>query len=206
MLLPLAAAPAFAMFNLSIQPTRAEPGPQKCGSYQIDGGIAFGVAAVAVTSDDAALVGHQVFAVFTDSAGGQLGEPVLLVTDALGAASMPAPPTATGVEFIAEAPATDCSGEPDTLSVTRVIPELAGQFAPAADFGAAGEVDIAVAELGVVPPEAPATGNPGAASSPDAPLPHTGRGLEVAAAVALICLVVGWWLGDWSRSGVAGQA
>lgn len=196
MLLPLAAAPALAVFNLSLEPTRAEPAPQECGSYQIDGGIAFGVAAVEVTAEDSGLAGHEVFAVFTDAAGDSLGEPVLLVTDGLGAASMPAPPSATGVEFIAEAPASDCSGEPEALSVTRVVPEFAGQADPAADLGPVRDAEIEVSEAGIPDPS----------GSPETPLPHTGRGLEAAAAIALVCLVVGWWLSDWSRSGVAGQA
>ena len=204
LLLPLAVAPAAVVFNASLHVTRAEPAPSPCGTYdidayEIDGGIAFGLAAVTVTGDGGGMPGHEVFAVFTDSDGDQIGEPVLLVTDPSGSASMTAPPAATGVEFLAEVPASGCVGDPEVVSVARAVP--ATDRSPAADVGAPPASAVST-QAAVVNGQ---TGIDAADPSPDdAPLPHTGRGIEVASAVALICLVVGWWFRDWSRSGVAG--
>ena len=196
LLLPLAAAPAAVVFNASLHVTRAEPAPSPCGTYEIDGGIAFGLAAVTVSGDGGGMPGHEVFAVFTDSDGEQLGEPVLLVTDPSGSASMTAPPAATGVEFLAEVPASDCVGDPEVVSVARAVP--ASERSPAADVGA----PPASSASALSTSETVVNGQVGFDTA--VPLPHTGRGIEVAAAVALICLVVGWWFRDWSRSGVAG--
>ena len=128
LLLPIGLVPVAFLIHMSYTVSRAEPAPSTtdaplpCGSYQVDGGLAFGLAAVSVTSDGVGLAGRQVFAVFTDESGEVIGEPTLLLTDTAGSASLSAPDSAVGVEFVTEAPPADCEGEPEVISVTRATP------------------------------------------------------------------------------------
>ncbi len=99
------------------RPVLAEPQP--CVTYKIEGTIAAPetlsldqkrVAEVYVHFGDKPLVRHQVFASFTGALGEILGEPLLLVTDELGRATVEVLQGAVSVAFMTESPdATNCS-------------------------------------------------------------------------------------------------
>ena len=220
LLLPFGIVPFALLLASPATISRAESPTTTCTTYQVDGGIAFGLAEVTMTAAGEPLPGHEVFAVFDDASGVPLGDPTLLVTDADGRATLPMPDTATGVEFVAEAPPADCEGDPDLVSVTRVVPEAA----PAADMGT--EPAEPVADPGeavstpVITAEHPSTdevttgavligpesfetsvGPLGLGDFPpvDAPLPHTGRASEMLLSAGFLAVVLGWWIRDWCR-------
>ncbi len=99
------------------RPVLAEPQP--CVTYQIEGTIDAPEtlsldqkreAEVYVHFGDKPLVRHQVFASFTGALGEFLGEPVLLVTDELGQATVEVLQGATSVAFMTESPGPEnCS-------------------------------------------------------------------------------------------------
>ena len=156
-LLPVGLVPAVLLVHLPTTTTRAEPAPPSCGTYHVDGGLAFGMAAVSVFSDEGPLPGREVFAVFSDSTGELVGDPAMLVTDADGVATMPAPLNATGVEFVTEAPPVGCVGEPEVIAVAvGPSPGEPGFSSPSSDLGPIGDamqttVPATVPTLGPLP-------------------------------------------------------
>ena len=116
------------------RPVLAEPQP--CVTYQIEGTIDAPEtlsldqkreAKVYVHFGDKPLVRHQVFASFTGALGEILGEPLLLVTDELGRATVEVLQGATSVAFMTESPAPEnCSAsigvEREPVIVAATIP------------------------------------------------------------------------------------
>lgn len=116
------------------RPVLAEPQP--CVTYQIEGTIDAPEtlsldqkreAKVYVHFGDKPLVRHQVFASFTGALGEILGEPVLLVTDELGRATVEVPQAAFNVAFVTESPgpencATNAEVAPEPIIVAATIP------------------------------------------------------------------------------------
>ena len=115
------------------QPVLAEPQP--CVTYQIEGTIDAPEtksldqkreAKVYVHFGDKPLASHQVFASFTGALGEILGEPVLLVTDELGRATVEVLQGATSVAFMTESPgpencATNAEVAPEPVIVAATI-------------------------------------------------------------------------------------
>ncbi|MEI7506640.1 MAG: hypothetical protein WCK23_07460 [Actinomycetes bacterium] len=96
------------------RPVFAEPQP--CVTYQIEGTIdtpetlsldQMREAEVYVHFGDKPLVRHQVFASFTGALGEILGEPVLLMTDELGRATVEVLQGAVTVAFMTESPGSE---------------------------------------------------------------------------------------------------
>ena len=77
-----------------------------CPAYEIEGTIEPGesgsMASVYVHTGSEPVVGQEVFATFTDPDGQSIGEPTMLITATDGRATLPVPPEATGVSFVAE--------------------------------------------------------------------------------------------------------
>jgi hypothetical protein len=108
----------------SARPVSAEPKP--CATYEIEGTIEPGLdlmpdsvtgpvtdagdqvlvreAEVYLHLGDVALERHQVFATFTGALNEMIGDPVLLVTNGEGRASVDVPPGAVNVAFMTESP------------------------------------------------------------------------------------------------------
>ena len=108
----------------SARPVSAEPKP--CATYEIEGTIEPGLelmpdslpgpvtdageqvlvrqAEVYLHLGDVALERHQVFATFTGALNEMIGDPVLLVTDGEGRATVDVPPGAVNVAFMTESP------------------------------------------------------------------------------------------------------
>ncbi len=116
------------------RPVLAEPQP--CVTYQIEGTIDAPEtlsldqkreAKVYVHFGDKPLARHQVFASFTGALGEILGEPVLLVTDELGQATVEVLQGATSVAFMTESPgpencAANAEVAPEPVIVAATIP------------------------------------------------------------------------------------
>ena len=103
-----------------------------CSSYAIDGALEppangqWEFTATAYLHDGSeSLPNHRVFAVPTMSAGTPMVEPIELVTDADGRASITLPVGAEGVRFMSESPATgDCTGSPDVVTTDVSVPMI----------------------------------------------------------------------------------
>jgi len=116
------------------QAVLAEPRP--CPTYQIEGTILTPLplppdhnheAEVFVHLDKQPLVRHQVFANFSGATGQMLSEPILLMTNELGRATVEVPQDAVNVGFMTESPGPrDCSANlevaPEPVIVTATIP------------------------------------------------------------------------------------
>ena len=114
----------------SARPVRAEPKP--CATYEIEGTIEPGLdsvpgpatdtgdqvlvrqAKVYLHLGDVALERHQVFATFTGALNEMIGDPVLLVTNGEGRATVDVPPGAVNVAFMTESPGSgNCADRPE---------------------------------------------------------------------------------------------
>ena len=124
------------------QPASAEPRP--CVTYEIEGEIKGTItspesspleqtpeAEVYVHFGDKPLVSHQVFATFAGANDQIVGEPVLLVTNELGRATVEVPQGAINVAFMTESPAPEnCTAsarlgdEPVIVSATIPVQPL----------------------------------------------------------------------------------
>ena len=120
------------------QPVSAEPRP--CVTYEIEGTITSPEsspleqtpeAEVYVHFGDKPLVSHQVFATFAGANDQIVGEPVLLVTNELGRATVEVPQGAVNVAFMTESPApenctasTRLADEPVIVSATIPVQAL----------------------------------------------------------------------------------
>lgn len=120
----------------------AEPKP--CSTYEIEGTmdpkVEPSAQAVITTPDtttdktavqranvylhlgDKPLVGHQVFATFAGSMNETLGEPVLLVTDEYGSATVEVPQGVVQVAFMTESPGSgNCSVSSESMNEPSVV-------------------------------------------------------------------------------------
>lgn len=118
----------------SARPVSAEPKP--CATYEIEGTIEPGLelmpdsvpgpvtdegdqvlvrqAEVYLHLGDVALERHQVFATFTGALNEMIGDPVLLVTNGEGRATVDVPPGAVNVAFMTESPGSgNCADSPE---------------------------------------------------------------------------------------------
>jgi hypothetical protein len=104
-----------------------------CSSYAIEGALEppangqWEFTATAYLHDGSeSLPNHRVFAVPTMSADAPMVEPIELVTDADGRASIMLPVGAEGVRFMSESPAAgDCTGSPDVVTTDVSVPVIA---------------------------------------------------------------------------------
>lgn len=123
----------------SARPVSAEPKP--CATYEIEGTIKSGLDLVPDSVSDpatepasepgdqvlvrqaevylhlggVALVRHQVFATFTSALNEMIDDPVLLVTNGEGRATVDVPPGAVNVAFMTESPGSgNCVNRPET--------------------------------------------------------------------------------------------
>ena len=111
------------------RPVSAEPRP--CVTYEIEGTIGSPEsspleqtleAEVYVHFGEKPLYDHQVFATFSGEMDQMLGEPVLLVTNELGRATVEVPEEAVNVAFMTESPGPEhCVASVETASEPMVV-------------------------------------------------------------------------------------
>lgn len=171
---------------------RAEAVTSSCPAYEIEGSIepAFedpdstSQAAVFVHTGGEPLVSHQVFATFTSDGDEPIGEPVVMVTDADGRATVPVPVGATGVSFVAEGPDNPACVVPDGAEPSVAL-EISSVLGATPENDDADEISAPVQDGGLAYTGPVTTG-------------------VVAAAVLVGAVGCGVWMGRGRKARIAG--
>ena len=140
------------------RPVSAEPRP--CVTYEIEGEIKGTIASpessslertpeaeVYVHFGDKPLVGHQVFATFAGANDQIVGEPVMLVTNELGRATVEVPQGAVNVAFMTESPAPENCTASTSLADEPVIVSATIPVQPSVDGAAGRDQGVTYADI-----------------------------------------------------------
>lgn len=136
------------------RPVSAEPRP--CVTYEIEGEIEGTIASplertpeaeVYVHFGDKPLVGHQVFATFAGANDQIVGEPVMLVTNELGRATVEVPQGAVNVAFMTESPAPENCTASTSLADEPVIVSATIPVQPSVDGAAGRDQGVTYADI-----------------------------------------------------------
>lgn len=140
------------------RPVSAEPRP--CVTYEIEGEIEDMIASpessslertpeaeVYVHFGDKPLVGHQVFATFAGANDQIVGEPVMLVTNELGRATVEVPQGAVNVAFMTESPAPENCTASTSLADEPVIVSATIPVQPSVDGAAGRDQGVTYADI-----------------------------------------------------------
>ena len=132
------------------RPVSAEPRP--CVTYEIEGTIASPLertpeAEVYVHFGDKPLVSHQVFATFAGANDQIVGEPVMLVTNELGRATVEVPQGAVNVAFMTESPAPENCTASTSLADEPVIVSATIPVQPSVDGAAGRDQGVTYADI-----------------------------------------------------------
>ena len=140
------------------RPVSAEPRP--CVTYEIEGEIKGTIASpessplertpeaeVYVHFGDKPLVGHQVFATFAGANDQIVGEPVMLVTNELGRATVEVPQGAVNVAFMTESPAPENCTASTSVADEPVIVSATIPVQPSVDGAAGRDQGVTYADI-----------------------------------------------------------
>ena len=136
------------------RPVSAEPRP--CVTYEIEGEIEDMIASplertpeaeVYVHFGDKPLVSHQVFATFAGANDQIVGEPVMLVTNELGRATVEVPQGAVNVAFMTESPAPENCTASTSLADEPVIVSATIPVQPSVDGAAGRDQGVTYADI-----------------------------------------------------------
>ena len=140
------------------RPVSAEPRP--CVTYEIEGEIKGTIASpessplertpeaeVYVHFGDKPLVSHQVFATFAGANDQIVGEPVMLVTNELGRATVEVPQGAVNVAFMTESPAPENCTASTSLADEPVIVSATIPVQPSVDGAAGRDQGVTYADI-----------------------------------------------------------
>jgi len=158
------------------RPVLAEPQP--CVTYQIDGTMSSmgpssleqkREAEVFVHFGERPLARHQVFVTFAGTLDQVLGDPVLLVTDELGRATVEVPEAAVNVAFMTESPAPENCSESIGVAHEPVIVAATVPVQPSVDGPVGRDQGVTYADIYDTAPYVSQTGD-----VPVSELAHTG--------------------------------
>ena len=181
------------------RPVFAEPQP--CMTYQIEGTIDATEtlsldqkreAKVYVHFGDKPLARHQVFASFTGALGEILGEPVLLVTDELGRATVEVLQGATSVAFMTESPGPENCATNAEVAYEPVIVAATIPVQPSVDGPVGLDQGVTYADIYNTAPYVNQTGN---VDVPAPELAHTGPISRWVLTLSVVIFGVGIGLG-----------
>jgi len=186
------------------RPVSAEPRP--CVTYENEGEIKGTIASplertpeaeVYVHFGDKPLVSHQVFATFAGANDQIVGEPVMLVTNELGRATVEMPQGAVNVAFMTESPAPENCAASTRLGDEPVIVTATIPVQPAVDGPVGRDQGVTYADIYDTAPKMNLTGvnETGNVDVPAAELAHTGPVSRVVLLVSTVIFAVGIGLG-----------